>query len=87
MVQKEKLLKSYETHKKSIDLWFKNFCLEPTPYGKIQYACECISVIGESTMISLILEKDYGINLEQERKYMLEVRLFMEKYFKQIGGC
>lgn len=75
---REKIIKAYDNAKHDIDLWFANAARDQIARNKQDDVIECIFCIGKATMLSLILEHDFGEDIKKERDNMKQLKSYLQ---------
>lgn len=75
---REKIIKAYDNAKHDIDRWFANAARDQIARNKQDDVIECIFCIGKATMLSLILEHDFGEDTKKERDNMKQLKSYLQ---------
>ena len=75
---REKIIKAYDNAKNDIDLWFANAARYQIARNRQDDVIECIFCIGKATMLSLILEHDFGEDTKAERENMKQLKSYLQ---------
>lgn len=74
----DKILKSYEVAKHSIDSWFGMSARDQIMENKKNDAIQCIYCIGRAFMLASILESDFGENLKKEKLHLMQIKDYLQ---------
>ena len=75
---REKILKAYDNAKQDIDRWFFNAARDKIAVNKKNDALECIFCIGKAIMLSLILDRNFGMDTKEEREHMKGIKDYLQ---------
>ena len=75
---REKIIKAYDNAKYDIDRWFDNAARDQIARNRQDDVIECIFCIGKAVMLSLILDRNFGMDTKEEREYMKRIKDYLQ---------
>lgn len=75
---REKILRAYDNAKQDIDRWFANAARDQIARNRQDDVIECIFCIGKAVMLSLILDRNFGMDTKEEREYMKRIKDYLQ---------